>query len=260
MNLYFEMERADAYNSGSQRARVLTEPWIARQVYCPNCGNFPLFRHPNNSPVGDFYCSRCTENYELKSKRAGFGAKVDDGGYRVMLQRLSGNAIPNLFLLNYNVASFAVTNLTIIPKHFFTAEMIEKRKPLPPTARRKGWIGCRILLQAIPHSGRIDIVRNGVIEPKAIVLDNWQRTLFLGKQRDLEAKGWLVHVMRCIERISKSRFSLDEVYAFEHELAAAHPGNQHIRPKIRQKLQVLRDNGYLEFLGKGDYRIVGSAS
>jgi type II restriction enzyme len=260
MNLYLDVGRAGAYNSGSQRARVLTEPWIASQLYCPNCGYFPLFRYPNNSPIGDFYCSCCTENYELKSKRAEFGAKVDDGGYRAMLQRLSGNAIPNLFLLNYDVGSLAVTNLAIIPKHFFTAEMIEERKPLPPTARRKGWIGCRILLQAVPYSGRIGIVRNGVIRPKAAVLDSWQRTLFLRKQRDLEAKGWLVHVMRCVERIGKTRFTLDEVYAFEHELAAAYPGNLHIKAKIRQKLQVLRDNGYLEFLGKGDYRITGSTS
>jgi type II restriction enzyme len=82
------------------------------------------------------------------------------------------------------------------------------------------------LLQSIPQSGRIAIIRNGVIEPKAVVLDGWQRTLFLRKQRDLEAKGWLVHVMKCIEQIGKSRFSLDEVYAFEDELKAAYPGNQ----------------------------------
>ena len=259
VNLYLDLGHAAEYVSGSQRARVLTEPWIASQVYCPNCGYFPLFRYPNNSPVGDFYCSRCNENYELKSKRTEFGANVDDGAYRAMLQRLTGNAIPNLFLLKYDVGSLAVTDLTIIPKHFFTAEMIEERKPLLPTARRKGFIGCRILLQAIPYSGRIGIVRHGVIESKAAVLDSWRRTLFLRKQRNLE-KGWLVHVMKCVERIGRIEFTLDEVYAFEHELAAAYPGNQHIKAKIRQKLQVLRDNGYLEFLGKGDYRIAGSAS
>jgi type II restriction enzyme len=76
--------------------------------------------------------------------------------------------------------------------------------------------------------------------------------------RDLEAKGWLVHVMRCIERLGKSYFSLDEVYGFETELSAAYPGNRHVRPKIRQKLQVLRDNGYLDFLGRGNYKLAGT--
>ena len=61
--------------------------------------------------------------------------------------------------------------------------------------------------------------------------------------------------MRCIERIGKNQFTLDEVYAFEDELKAAYPGNSHIRAKIRQRMQVLRDNGYLEFLGRGNYRL-----
>jgi len=258
MDLHLEAELAGAYSSGRQRARVLTEPWVAGQVYCPNCGCFPLVRFPNNSTVGDFYCSACKENYELKSKRTQFGAKVDDGAYRAMLQRLRGEANPNLFLLNYDISNMAVTNLTIVPKHFFTMENIEERKPLPLTARRAGWIGCRILLGGIPHAGRIPIIRNGMIEPKAGVLDKWRHTLFLRKQGDLRAKGWLIHVMRCIERLGKRQFSLDEVYEFETVLENTFPDNRHIRAKIRQKLQELRDNGYLEFVGKGVYKLAGS--
>jgi hypothetical protein len=34
MELQFEAGRADAYTSGLQRARVLTEHWVAGQVYC----------------------------------------------------------------------------------------------------------------------------------------------------------------------------------------------------------------------------------
>jgi type II restriction enzyme len=253
MDLYFEAGRADAYNSGLQRARVLTEHWMADQVYCPNCGNTEILPYGNNNPVGDFHCPRCKEEYELKSQRVRFGAKVVDGAYRAMIGRLSASTNPNLFLLNYDVRRLCVTNLLIIPKHFFTADIIEERKPLPPSARRAGWVGCRILLQNIPEAGRIAIIRNGVIEPKVAVLDKWQRTLFLRTQLDLESKGWLVQVMRCIERIGRGSFSLEEVYAFEDELKAAHPDNHNIRPKIRQKLQVLRDNGYIEFVGRGSY-------
>jgi type II restriction enzyme len=255
MDLYFEAARAELYASGSQRARVLTEHWVASQVYCPSCGNAQIVRYQNNNPVGDFFCSVCKEDYELKSQKSQFGAAVVDGAYRSMIRRLSGNANPNLFLLNYDLKSLHVTNLLIIPKHFFTVEIIEKRKPLSLTARRAGWIGCNILLQGIPSAGRIAIIRNGLIEPKADVLNKWQRTLFLRAQRDLQAKGWLVRVMRCVERLEKREFSLDEIYRFEAELASAYPDNQHIRAKIRQKLQVLRDNGYLEFLGGGTYRL-----
>jgi type II restriction enzyme len=258
MDLCFEAAIADAYVSGLQRARVLTEHWVAGHVYCPNCGNLQIARYGNNNPVGDFYCSICKEEYELKSQRARFGAKVADGAYRAMIQRLGASTNPNLFLLNYDVKSLRVTNLVIIPKHFFTVELIEERKPLLPTARRAGWVGCRILLDGIPEAGRIAIIRNGVVEPKAEVRRKWQRTLFLRQQRDLEAKSWLVHVMRCIERLGKSQFSLDEVYGFETELSSVYPDNRHVRAKIRQKLQVLRDNEFLEFSGRGVYRLSGA--
>jgi type II restriction enzyme len=86
MELHFEADRADAYTSGLQRARVLTEDWVAGQVYCPNCGNFEIVRYGNNNPVGDFFCSVCKEEYELKSQRVRFGAKVVDGAYRAMIQ------------------------------------------------------------------------------------------------------------------------------------------------------------------------------
>ena len=50
-------------------------------------------------------------------------------------------------------------------------------------------------------------------------------------------------------------FTLDDVYAHEDELAALHPGNRHVRDKIRQQLQVLRDMGLLQFLSPGSYRL-----
>ena len=259
MDLSFEEGLARAYSSGLQRARVLTEHWVSSQVFCPNCGNSEIARYANYNPVGDFYCSVCREDYELKSQRTRFGAKVVDGAYRAMIRRLSGNTNPNLFLLNYDTRKLSVTNLLIVPKHFFTVDIIEERPPLPPTAQRAGWVGCRISLQGIPLAGRIAIIRDEVIQPKPDVLDKWRRTLFLRAQRDLQAKGWLVHVMRCIERLGKREFSLDDVYSFEGELGQAYPDNQHVKPKIRQKLQVLRDSGYLEFLGRGNYRLTGAA-
>lgn len=256
MELAFQLGLADRYKSSLQRTRVLSEHWLGSRAYCPNCGNDQILQYGNNKQVADFFCSACHEDYELKSQRKQFGSKVVDGAYPAMMRRLMGNAVPNLFLLNYDVNSLTVTNLLVVPKHFFTTDIIEARKPLPPTARRAGWMGCRILLEAIPHSGRITLIRNGLIEPKTNVLKKWQQTLFLRKQRDLNAKGWLLHVMRCIERIGKDQFSLEEVYAFEEELRAAYPGNRHRRAKIRQRMQVLRDNGFLEFVGKGIYKLM----
>jgi type II restriction enzyme len=37
-------------------------------------------------------------------------------------------------------------------------------------------------------------------------------------------------------------------------LAKLHPNNAHVRDKIRQQLQILRDIGLLDFLGSGSPR------
>lgn len=70
----------------------------------------------------------------------------------------------------------------------------------------------------------------------------------------LESRGWLLEVLKCAEAIGRAEFELSDVYAFEPHLKRLFPGNQHVREKIRQQLQVLRDKGFIEFLGRGRYR------
>jgi type II restriction enzyme len=253
MKLGFEESQA-AYTSGSQSARAWTERWVGDRLYCPNCGHSKISQFPNNSPLADFFCGLCNEEYELKSQKGSFGRKVLDGAYEAKCVRLVANNNPSLFLLNYDLAELSVTNLFIVPKHFFVRDIIEKRKPLAETARRAGWIGSNILLNKIPDSGKICIVRNGVVQPKETVLAEWQRTLFL-RDESLEARGWLIEVMKCVETLGKPEFQLEDVYAFEKHLSQLYPGNQNVKPKIRQQLQFLRDRGYLDFVSRGYYRL-----
>lgn len=255
MELAFQGELAAAYAGATQKIRILSEHWVGTQLYCPNCGFESMTRYKNNSPVADFFCSRCREDYELKGHKRAFGAKVVNGAYRTMMERLRASDNPNLLLLGYDNQKLEVQNLLVIPKQFFIPEIIEERKPLSPSARRAGWIGCNIRLDGIPSAGRIFLIRNGVIEPARDVMSQWRKTLFLRDQRDLRSKGWLLAVMRCIDKIRKDIFSLSDMYAFESELINLYPENQNIRPKIRQQLQVLRDRGYIVFLGKGAYQL-----
>jgi type II restriction enzyme len=169
MKLGFE-ESQTPYSSGSKSARAWTERWVKDWIYCPNCGNPKFSQFPANRPVADFFCSSCSEEYELKSQKSAFGAKILDGAFRTMCERLASSNNPNLLLLNYDLARFSLTNVFIVPKHFFVRELIEKRKPLAATARRAGWIGCNILLNQIPSSGKILFVRNGQIQTKDSVL------------------------------------------------------------------------------------------
>jgi type II restriction enzyme len=200
------------------------------------------------------YCPACNEVYELKSQKSKISSKVLDGAYETMCSRLGESSNPNFCLMKYDRAALAVTDLLVVPKQFFVRQVIEERRPLAPTARRAGWKGCNILLDRIPPSGKIFIVRNGEIADKETVLAEWRRTLFLREERP-EARGWMIEVMKCVESIGKEEFQLEEVYAFERQLSLIYPNNQNVRPKIRQQLQVLRDHGYLEFVGAGRYRL-----
>ena len=252
-NRMFDADLAGAYSSASQKARVLSERWTHRNAFCPGCGEEPLRKLVNNRPVADFSCPRCDEVYELKSKRGPFGRKLTDGAYGTMMRRLADHDSPSLLLLSYGGHPPEVTRLTVVPRHFLVPSLVEIRRPLAPTARRAGWVGCNILLEGIPSLGRITLYDAGSFLAKSEVNTLWQRTMFLRQQQQ---PSWLIHVMRGIESLGQSTFSLSNAYQLEDWLRSIYPHNQHFRPKIRQQLQCLRDVGYLEFLGHGNYRVL----
>lgn len=256
MKLGFE-DTQTRYVSGSQSARAWTERWVRNSLYCPHCGNAKISQLPANRPVADFVCPTCAEEYELKSQKTPFGAKVLDGAFRTMCERLASTNNPNFLFLNYDRALLSVRDVFVVPKHFFVREIIEERKPLAATARRAGWIGCNILLSQIPSAGKVFFVQSGNVLPKEEVLSQWQKTLFLREERP-EARGWLIEVMKCVEQIGRKEFDLEDVYAFESRLGHLYPNNRHVKHKIRQQLQKLRDRGYLEFVSRGNYRLQSS--
>jgi type II restriction enzyme len=169
---------------------------------------------------------------------------------------MTSDTNPNLYVLQYRRSDLFVENFFAVPRYFFAPGIIEKRPPLAVTARRAGWVGCNILIGLVPNAGRIHYVRNGEVVDKRSVLQAWNSVRFLGKQKSPDARGWLLDVMKCIDEIGTCQFSLDDIYRFQPVLKAKYPLNNFIREKIRQQLQVLRDNGYLEFVSRGKYRVI----
>ncbi|WP_231036189.1 DpnI domain-containing protein [Pectinatus sottacetonis] len=244
---------AKKYKSNTQKARVITEKWTHDNIYCIRCGNKKIEKYENNKPVADFYCPHCKSEYELKSHAGLFRKKIVDGAYDTMITRITSNNNPDLFGMEYNHVNYCIDNFFVIPKYFFTVDIIEKRKPLGPMARRAGWVGCNILLTEIPSNGCIYLIRHGKEIDYQLVINKLQRANFL-EEKNIAKRGWLMDVLRCVDKIKTNEFTLSDIYNFEDELHARHLGNQHIRDKIRQQLQVLRDRGYIEFLSRGHYR------
>lgn len=254
MNLIFDTNLALDYHSNTQKIRIMSENWVVDNVYCVRCGS-KLKHFENNKPVGDMFCENCNEEFELKSNKAKLGKKIVDGAYSTMIEKIENDDIPNFFYLNYSIMDYKVKNLLIIPKHYFTKEIIIKRPPLSETARRAGWIGCNIDVSSIPKSGMLYIIKNGQEENKNMVIRNYNKMLFLRKSKG-ELRGWLLDILKCIESLDKKEFTLNEIYSFEEFLRIKYPNNNNIKAKIRQQLQILRDYGYLSFTNRGEYRLL----
>jgi type II restriction enzyme len=248
---------AGEFKSNSQRARAVTEAWAATNLYCAACDSDRLSPYPNNTRAADFECPKCKAPYQLKSGKKWSKDRVMDSGYEAMMGAIKADKTPHLLVMQYVPQAgqtWAIKNLLLVPKFFFTASAVEKRKPLGPDARRAGYVGCNILLKAIADDGKLPVVERGVADSAANVRARYEKVRPLEKV-PVELRGWALDVFTCVSRVGKPEFTLAEVYAFEDYLSALHPENNNVRPKIRQQLQVLRDAGLLEFTGRGRYAL-----
>lgn len=198
-------------------------------------------------------CPLCGEGYQLKSGKTMPKARIVDAAYDAMVAAVRSDAAPNLLYLHYALAS-GVRDLLLVPRLFFTETRVERRKPLAPTARRAGWVGCNIRVDLIAPEGKITMVAGGEAVPAAAVRQGYSRLRPLGKKA-IEARSWTLDVLELLHRKGFERFTLTEAYALEGELAARYPSNHNVRPKIRQQLQALRDMGVVEFMERGVYRL-----
>jgi type II restriction enzyme len=244
----------ERYKSASQRARVGTESWGAENFFCPACDSPRIRSTPQGTKAIDYLCPTCNSTFQLKSQSKPIGTRIVDAAYSAMIRAILENRTPNLFALSYNLDNWKVTDVLLIPQFAFPISAIEKRKPLSPTARRAGWVGCNILLHAIPPDARIAIVRAGKPTSPAEVRREYARLRPLAAL-DAKQRGWTLDVLNGVRSLGKKDFNLAEAYTLEAHLSRLHPANRNVQPKIRQQLQVLRDLGLLEFLGKGSYRL-----
>lgn len=252
MDLHLTQSIGDPYHGRTQKARVLSEDWFEREGYCLSCLHRPVTRLSNNTPVADFCCPACSEPYQLKARAVPFGNIVTDGAYSVFHTAVANGKAPNLLLLHYDRARYEVLDLTSIHRKLLSPLSIIRRKPLPVTARRAGWVGCKLDLRSLPSGALIPVVRRGhAIDPHE-VQTQWAR--FADLEDPTGNVGWLRDTLTCIQKLGRTEFRLTDIYSFERDLSRLHPGNRNIRPKIRQQLQVLCRKGLIERIAVGVYK------
>ncbi|MHB1021395.1 MAG: DpnI domain-containing protein [Acidobacteriaceae bacterium] len=253
MNLNCNVGLGNGYTSSSQKARVISEAWLAHFGYCLACSSDKLAPTPRNTRARDFECVTCGHPYELKCKNGKFGNHVNDGAYYAMMHRIQTATSPSFFLMECS-STWSIINLFAINRQFITSTAIRKRKPLSPTARRAGWIGCNILLNNIPEDARIPVVYDGIVVPK----EQSRKRFGLMEKFSCQSasdRNWSGALLRELRSLNQSVFTLQDAYSFERRLAKLYPENRHVREKIRQQLQVLRDAGVVTFVSRGLYSL-----
>lgn len=254
MNLTMPYSLADAYKSPSQQARVVTEAWASREMYCPDCLAPALEPTAVNCRATDYICPACSSPFQLKSSKSGIGIRVPDGSYQSMIAAIREDRTPNLLLLSYQHTTWNVLDLLIIPHFAFSENAIIPRKPLALTARRAGWIGCNIDLSQITPEARISMIANGKVVPSASVGQRFAKLKPLSLLRGSE-RGWTLALLNAIQTAGWTEFTTHEAYSFEIQLQTIFPSNRHVRQKIRQQLQVLRDLGLLTHVNRGCWKV-----
>jgi type II restriction enzyme len=167
-----------------------------------------------------------------------------------MLDAVLGHKTPNFFLLHYQLPDWMVRSLLLIPRFAIAPSVIIKRKPLSATAARSDWTGYVLNVRQIPDSAKIPLIIEGTEISRTVVRAKYAHIARL-QTLSPEQRGWTLDVLRVVESLPNRPFSNDEIYASEMKLAAIYPDNHHIRPKIRQQLQVLRDRGLLRQVERG---------
>jgi type II restriction enzyme len=248
----------------------------------------------NNAKASDFSCPNCGFWYQLKGQKTAIRNTITDGAYETMMEAIRSDRAPNYYFMHYDLSSWTIRNLLLVPHFAFPASAIIKRKPLAESARRAGWVGCNFALDRIPIDARIDLVKERVVLPASEVRQRFKKVKKL-QELPVSLRGWTLDVLNIVRRlegrgqergarpsrpqVSASRrnpigseretrsvatgtvavpaeFKNADVYAFERELEKLHPGNRHIRDKIRQQLQVLRDQGFLVHAGRNRWQTV----
>ncbi|MCE5279638.1 MAG: hypothetical protein LLG03_16575 [Planctomycetaceae bacterium] len=252
MKLLLPTEAAEQYRSNSQKARIITETWAANNVYCAECSSVSLSPAQANTPAIDFICPVCRAQYQLKSTARPIGSRVMDAGYDAMLRAIRTDGLPNFLILSYS--GNLVQELLLIPRFSLSPTAIQPRPPLSSGARRAGWVGCNILLEQVPSLARILIVESGHCILPERVRAKFKSVAGLAQLRPT-CRGWTLDVLAALRSLNRRVFRLEDVYGLEPQLATLHPNNNHIRPKIRQQLQILRDLNLLRFMGGGHYEL-----
>jgi type II restriction enzyme len=227
-------------------ARGVVETWGEHNLYCPNCASPKLAQPASDTSDDDLACPDCRLAFQLKGQKTRLGATIADGSYETMLHTVSSDNVPGYYFMHYDVATWTVRDVLLVPGFAIPPSAVEKKK---------GSKSCSLVLNRIPLDARIPIVTtikaSRVGDTECIMISRMEEVRAKFRRvkplADIPAKqrALALDILSVIRRLKKTDFTSADLQPFERELKKLHPGNRQMRDKIRQQLQVLRDMGFL---------------
>jgi type II restriction enzyme len=129
VDLHLPTAGLDRYKSASQRARVGTESWGAANFFCPACKSPRLRSAPHGTAAIDYICPVCNSSFQLKSQSKSFGSKIVDAAYSQMKLAILEDRTPNLFILHYDLDTWAVRTVLLVPHFAFALSAVNAASP-----------------------------------------------------------------------------------------------------------------------------------
>lgn len=131
----------------------------AAKLSCRRCKREKTVKRlPRNFKCADLICDFCGYLAQVKSTRQ---VDIDVLPKRLMgaawgpqHERMEAGVFTPLFVVVFSM-NLRHHAIYFLPPDLQMREMFQKRKPLSPSARRSGWVGCTLRLDLVPPAVRV---------------------------------------------------------------------------------------------------------
>jgi len=124
--------------------------------------------------------------------------------YDTMVKAIQSDEAPSMYFMQYELATWRVRNLLLVPHFAFPPSAIIKRKPTTPKGRSKPWIGCNFDLRRIPADARITVVMGKLRHARSPKSGSSSVASKPLKDIPITQRGWTLDVLNAIRRLGKN--------------------------------------------------------
>lgn len=243
MNIRLRWNLALRFKKATHQARVVTEDWVRREMYCINCSRGRLIALDNNAKVIDFRCSNCRHQYQVKATKGRLTSQLPGATYRATRTAIRMGRAPNFLLVVYRILPPEVREVLAIPRHFITEETISRRIVNSRSGKpsRETFV---LHLNKIPDDAKIRVVHRGRPVARRAATRAWRKGGRIERRAAIVRKG-PIDFWAAVPGASGWSFGVRDFRGYERKSGE---GLAHYRRRLEaleRQLQELENSGFI---------------